>query len=255
MSTRSSPPDHSVSAHPSVLVELRDVGIYYSRGHRGLLRFRGDRLWALESVSLQVRAGETLGIIGRNGVGKSTLLKVLAGILQPDRGKYINYGYQATLLSLQVGFVPDLSGRENAILSGLLLGLSLNEIKSRIDEIIAFAELEEFIDEPIQTYSSGMKARLGFATAFHIQPDILLIDEVLGVGDAAFAKKSKAVMRERLKSNKTVVMVSHSASSIRSLCDRTVWIEGGRVRAEGQTSDVLRQYNAYLDKRAKPKAK
>jgi lipopolysaccharide transport system ATP-binding protein len=211
------------------------------------LKHQGSLFWAIEDLSLQLRQGETLGVIGKNGAGKSTLLRLLAGITRPDRGRYVNYGYQATLLSLQVGFVSHLSGRENVMLSGLLLGLDRREIAARMDDIVEFAELEEFIDEPIQTYSSGMRARLGFSTAFHVDPDILLIDEVLGVGDATFVEKSKAVMREKIQSDKTVVIVSHSVSSIRDLCDRVVWIHGGRVRLEGEPKDVLDAYAQWAE--------
>lgn len=225
------------------VINLRDVGVCYRSG-KGFLRYRQSEFWALKSITLELFSGETLGIIGKNGAGKSTLLRVLAGIIKPDRGQFSNLGYQTTLLSLQVGFVQHLTGRENVVLSGLLLGLTLRGIEAQMDQIVEFAELDEFIDEPIQTYSSGMRARLGFATAFHVDPDILLIDEVLGVGDAAFVKKSKAVMRERIKSNRTVVLVSHSAPSVRSLCDRAVWIDRGRVQMEGEVDTVL---DAYLD--------
>ena len=230
----------SVSDHALVL-ELRHVGLRYRRG-RGILPRHHSDFWALEDVSLELRAGETLGIVGRNGAGKSSLLRLLARIVRPDRGELVDHGYRIALLSLQVGFVPHLSGRENAILSGLLLGLTLREIEERMPSIVSFAELEDFIDEPIQTYSSGMRARLGFATAFHVDPDVLLIDEVLGVGDAAFVQKSKAVMRERIRSDRTVVLVSHSAGSVRDLCDRAVWIDRGKVAAEGAVDDVLDRY-------------
>lgn len=237
MSIPSSASDHGL------VLELRHVGLRYRRGRGVLPRHRRD-FWAIEDVSLELRAGETLGIIGRNGAGKSSLLRLLAGIVLPDRGEFVNHGYRTALLSLQVGFVPHLSGRENAVLSGLLLGLTLAEIEERMASIVAFAELEDFIDEPIQTYSSGMRARLGFATAFHVDPDVLLIDEVLGVGDAAFVQKSKAVMRERIRSERTVVLVSHSAASVRELCDRAVWIDKGCVAAQGGTESVLEDYLA-----------
>lgn len=240
-SSSESSPAATGAGHEPVL-ELRNVGVRYVRG-RSLLPGRSSDFWAIQDVSMVIRRGETLGVIGRNGAGKSTLLRLLSGIIRPDRGEMIDHGYLSTLLSLQVGFVPHLSGRKNAVLSGLLLGLSLREIEERMDSIVEFAELEEFIDEPIQTYSSGMRARLGFSTAFHVDPDILLVDEVLGVGDAAFVKKSKAVMREKIRSDKTVVLVSHSAGSIRSLCDRAIWIDKGRVAAEGDVEEVL---DAYL---------
>lgn len=223
------------------MLALDHVGVFYERR-------RNQRHWALEKVSLNLYKGETLGVIGRNGAGKSTLLRLLAGIIRPDRGRYVNYGYQASLLSLQIGFVGHLSGRENIILSGLLLGMHLREIKDRIDDVIAFAELEEFIDEPIETYSSGMKARLGFSAAFHVDPDILLIDEVLGVGDAEFVEKSKAAMQERIRSDKTVVLVSHNASVVGSLCDRAVWVDKGCSVAEGPTAEVLDRYQRSLKK-------
>ena len=231
------------------VLELRSVGLCYRRGG-GLLRRRPSLFWALDDVSLDLYSGETLGIVGRNGAGKTTLLRLLAGIIRPDRGTFVNHGYQAALLSLQVGFVPHLSGRDNIVLSGLLLGLPRERIVSKIDDIVAFAELEEFIDEPIQTYSSGMRARLGFSTAFHVDPDILLVDEVLGVGDAAFVQKSKRVMRQRIKSDKTVVLVSHNAPAIRSLCDRAVWIDRGKVMAEGSPDEVLEAYAGPTRKRS-----
>jgi lipopolysaccharide transport system ATP-binding protein len=227
--------------HPLVL-ELRDVGVRYWKGG-GLFRRRRMEFWALRNVSFSLRAGETLGVIGKNGAGKSTLLRLLAGILKPDEGEFVNHGFQTTLLSLQVGFIPHLSGRMNIVLSGILLGLTRREIEEKMASIIDFAEIGDFIDEPLQTYSSGMRARLGFSTAFHADPDVLLIDEVLGVGDASFVKKSKKVMRERIQSDKTVVLISHSAGQIRSLCERVVWIDGGTVAMDGPAEEVL---DAYL---------
>jgi lipopolysaccharide transport system ATP-binding protein len=210
--------------------------------------------WALEDVSLDLFLGETLGVIGRNGAGKSTLLRLLAGIIKPDRGRMETHGYQATLLSLQVGFVDYLTGRENVVISGLLLGMTRSEIEEKMSSIVAFAELEDFIDEPIQTYSSGMRARLGFATAVHVEPEILLIDEILGVGDAEFKEKSKRVMREKMSSHHTVVLVSHSLDLIRSVCDRVVWIEKGRTRMEGRAEDVMGAYEASVERARGPRA-
>ncbi len=223
------------------VLELHQVGVRYSRGG-GLFRRRRPPFWALKEVSFRLFPGEALGVIGKNGAGKSTLLRLLAGILRPDRGQFLNHGYRASLLSLQVGFIPHLSGRQNVVLSGLLLGLTLREIEEKMASIVSFAELEDFIEEPLQTYSSGMRARLGFATAFHVDPDLLLIDEVLGVGDAAFVKKSKAAMRRRIRSEKTVVLVSHSAGAIRSVCSRVVWIDDGRVAMDGDVEEVLEAY-------------
>lgn len=227
------------------VLSLDHAAVGYQRPGGLARRGRGVH-WALTDVSLEVYSGETLGVLGRNGAGKSTLLRLLAGIIRPDRGTYANYGYKATLLSLQVGFIPYLSGRENVVLSGMLLGMSRREVEAKMAAIVAFAELEDFIDEPIQTYSSGMRARLGFSTAFHVDPDILLIDEVLGVGDAEFVAKSKQVMREKISSDKTAVLVSHSVESIRSLCDRAVWIERGRTVLTGGPDEVLEAYRESL---------
>jgi len=222
------------------------VGVYYRR-RTGLLSRRRVEFWALKEVSLDLYVGETLGVVGRNGAGKSTLLRLLAGIIRPDRGTLETHGFQATLLSLQVGFVDYLTGRENVVISGLLLGMTRTEVEEKMDSIVAFAELEEFIDEPIQTYSSGMRARLGFSTAVHVEPDILLIDETLGVGDAEFQEKSKRVMQEKMRSDRTVVLVSHSLGLIRSVCDRVVWIEQGRTQMEGDPEEVLRAYRESVE--------
>lgn len=233
----------AVSGSGNPIISLRHVGISFWR-RAGYLRRK--RFWALSDVSFDLYHGETLGIIGRNGAGKSTLLRTLAGIIAPDKGSLLNHGYRASLLSLQLGFIPHLSGRQNAILSAMLLGVPKRIIKARMDEIIRFAELDKFIDQPVTTYSAGMKARLGFATAFQADPDILLVDEVLGVGDSAFQAKSSNAMREKIRSNKTVVLVSHNLQTLRNLCDRAVWIEQGITRAEGDVTTVLQAYNAYL---------
>jgi lipopolysaccharide transport system ATP-binding protein len=225
------------------ILSLQEVGISFWRRVSYLKR---KRFWALNSISFDVYQGETLGIVGRNGAGKSTLLRVLAGIIAPDKGTLINQGYRASLLSLQLGFIPHLSGRQNAILSGMLLGVSRRVIEARMDEIINFAELEKFIDQPVITYSAGMKARLGFSIAFQVDPDILLIDEVLGVGDGAFQAKSSQAMREKIRSNKTVVLVSHNLKTLRDLCDRAVWIEEGVSRAEGDVTTVLHTYHTHM---------
>ncbi len=224
------------------ILSLRNVGIYYKR-KRGIF---GEPFWAIKNVSFDLYHGDTLGIIGRNGVGKSTLLRMMAGIIKPNTGTFINNGYRASLLSLQLGFIPHLSGRENAVLSGMLMGLRKKEIKSKIDAILEFSELGEFFEEPIATYSSGMKARLGFSVAFQVDPDILLLDEILGVGDEEFRRKSTKVMREKISSNKTIVFVSHQAAMIRQLCNRAVWIEEGVSKAEGTPSEVLAEYNRHL---------
>jgi lipopolysaccharide transport system ATP-binding protein len=203
---------------------------------------RWNKYWALKDVSFDIYHGETLAVIGRNGAGKSTLLRVLAGIISPDRGRVQNNGCTISMLSLRVGFIPHLTGRENAVLSGMLMGLRRREVEKRMDAIVDFSELGSFIDEPVRTYSAGMNARLGFSVAFQSDPDILLIDEVLGVGDVEFRKKSTDALREKIKSDKTVVLVSHMPQTVKELCNRAVWIEGGATKAEGGTNEVLEQY-------------
>lgn len=233
------------------ILSLRNVGVFYRR-KRGI--FRGEPFWALKDVSLDLYQGETLGIVGRNGAGKSTLLQLLAGIIKPDRGIYAkNKAYHASLLALQIGFIHYLTGRENAILSGMLMGLRKKEILAKMDSIIEFSELGEFIDQPVITYSSGMAARLGFSVTFQANPDIVLIDEVLGVGDAEFIKKSTTVMQQKIRSrvHKAVVFVSHNIALVQQLCDRLVWIESGVTQAQGDTKTVLNQYAQYLQNHAK----
>jgi lipopolysaccharide transport system ATP-binding protein len=243
----------ALAAHaepPQPLFQLRGVGVCYPAPRRRLCRV-GTPFWALSELSCDVRRGEVLGVIGRNGTGKSTLLRLLAGILAPDRGSLVSTGASASLLSLKVGFAPHLTGRENVFLSGLLLGLSRAEIRARMDAIVDFAELRDWIDRPLASYSSGMAARLGFATAFQIDPEVLLIDEVLGVGDAAFTAKSGALLRERLRAGKTAVLVSHNLAAVRELCDRVLWLEGGLARAEGKTDTVLAEYESCAQREAR----
>ena len=225
------------------LLSLQHVGAYYWRRKNYLSK---EKYWALKDISFDLQQGEALGVIGRNGSGKSTLLRLLAGIVKPNRGTLINHGCTATLLSLQLGFQNDLNGRDNALLSGMLLGLRKAEIKSQLSEIKAFSELGDFFEQPLKTYSSGMRARLGFSVAFQLNPDVLLIDEVLGVGDAQFNKKSTALMREKIKSNQTIVLVSHSAATIRQLCTKAVWIEQGETKAYGETVEVMQRYQKLV---------
>lgn len=220
---------------------LRKVRFEYRR-KRGFLS--NDRYPALHDVSFTLYRGDSLAIVGRNGAGKSTLLRVLAGIIKPTSGSITNYGCQTALLSLQTGFDRHLSGRDNAILNGLFLGIPKERTLECMDDIVALSQLRDFIDEPVRHYSTGMRARLGFAVAANLDPDVLLLDEVLAVGDAEFKKKSQEVMRRRLESNRTIVLVSHQAQTVRQLCNRAVWLEDGRTLAEGEAGYVLKQYES-----------
>lgn len=226
----------------NTLIELDKVGIAFSAQRR----VGGGRFWALEEVSLTLRRGERLGVIGRNGAGKSTLLRVLAGILRPDRGTVTRKPVSVQLLALALGFVPYLTGRDNAVLSGLMLGLRRRDIRDRLEAIKDFSELGDFFDQPIATYSSGMVMRLGFSVAIQVNPDVLLIDEVLSVGDAEFKEKSGLALRERINDGRAVVLVSHDETQIASICDRVLWIEEGRSVMEGPRDDVFAAYNAAL---------
>jgi lipopolysaccharide transport system ATP-binding protein len=225
-----------------VLVELHNVGIAFS-AQRAL---KDNRFWALEDVSLTLRRGERLGVIGRNGAGKSTLLRVVAGILAPDRGSVRRAPVSCQLLSLALGFTPHLSGRDNAVLSGLMLGLRRRDIVARLPAIREFSELGEFFEQPIAAYSSGMTMRLAFSVAIQVEPDVLLIDEVIAVGDTEFQQKSGAALRARMGEGHTVVLVSHSEEQIAKLCDRVIWIEHGKSVLEGDRDDVFAAYHRDL---------
>ena len=201
---------------------------------------------ALKGISFVIRGGETVAIVGRNGSGKSTILKIIAGVYRPTGGTVKVSGKVAALIELGAGFHPDLTGRENIILNGLLLGLSRQEIRSREQQILDFAELGEFIDSPVKQYSSGMYARLGFAVATEVDPDILLIDEILAVGDAPFHEKCLARIDDFRQRGKTIVYVSHALDAIRRLCERALLIHGGILLADGSTDQVLATYEEVL---------
>jgi lipopolysaccharide transport system ATP-binding protein len=203
---------------------------------------RRTRFTALKNISFEVSSGETVGIIGKNGAGKSTILGLLAGVLKPTSGQVTVAGRIAPLLELGAGFHPELSGRENILLNGILLGMLKRDVEEKRDTIIEFSELEEFIDQPIRTYSSGMLARLGFSVAVHCEPDILLLDEVLSVGDQDFQKKCIEKMLGFKRSGKTIIFVSHSAQQIEEICDRVIWIEKGKVELSGNVEEVLPNY-------------
>src|SRR5437660_3102468 len=202
-------------------------------------RKKEETFWALKDVSLEVKEGEVLGLIGRNGAGKTTLLKILSRITRPTEGWAEIHGRVGSLLEVGTGFHPELTGRENTFLSGAILGMSKAEIERKFDEIVAFAELEKFIDTPVKHYSSGMYVRLAFAVAAHLEPDILLVDEVLAVGDIDFQRRCLGKMREATGEGRTVVFVSHNMASIRALCSRAILLDRGRVKADGNVEDVI----------------
>ncbi|MFI4970138.1 MAG: ABC transporter ATP-binding protein [Lysobacterales bacterium] len=225
-----------------VLIELEHVGVAF-HAQRSIA---GRRYWALQDVNLQLRRGERLGVIGRNGAGKSTLLRVIAGILVPDRGRVRRAPVSCQLLSLALGFVPHLSGRDNAVLSGLMLGLRRREIIARLPAIREFSEIGDFFEQPIATYSAGMNMRLAFSVAIQVEPDVLLIDEVLSVGDSGFQQKSAAAMRARMGEGHTVVLVSHDEQQIAERCDRVLWVEHGRSVLDGDRDTVFAAYHRDL---------
>jgi lipopolysaccharide transport system ATP-binding protein len=204
-----------------------------------------EEFWALKDVSFEIKQGEAVGIIGRNGAGKSTLLKLLSRITEPTKGRIRLRGRVASLLEVGTGFHPELTGRENIFLNGAVLGMTRTEIKKKFDEIVAFAEVEKFLDTPVKRYSSGMYMRLAFAVAAHLEPEILIVDEVLAVGDAQFQKKCLGKMAEvSMGGGRTVLFVSHNMLAVSRLCSRTIMLQSGRVAAQGETSEILRQYQA-----------
>jgi len=209
-------------------------------------RKKPEFFWALKDLSLEVREGEVLGLIGRNGSGKTTLLKILSRITRPTSGWAEIHGRVGSLLEVGTGFHPELTGRENAYLSGAILGMSRQEITRKFDEIVAFAELEKFIDTPVKHYSSGMYVRLAFAVAAHLEPEILLVDEVLAVGDAKFQRKCLGKMGDVARAGRTIILVSHQLNQIRRLCNRTAWVESGELRQTGPTAEVVSAYETAM---------
>lgn len=218
---------------------LKSVWRRHSQPHAGKRTF-----WALQDVSFEVRQGEAIGLIGRNGAGKSTLLKILSRVTEPTAGRVEIYGRVGSLLEVGTGFDRELSGRENIYLSGAILGMKKAEIGRKFDEIVAFAEVEKFVDTPVKRYSSGMYLRLAFAVAAHLEPEILLVDEVLAVGDAAFQKKCLGKMAEVAGEGRTVVFVSHNMAAITRFCQWGIWLDGGQLQARGSAEEVVAQYLA-----------
>jgi len=228
----------------TVLLKLDEVSLSY-RSKRTSFEHGQHRV--LNRVSLELYEGETLGIIGRNGVGKTTMLQLMAGILAPTEGRVWQMpGKSSSLLTLGLGFKPDISGRDNALLAAMLQGSTQQQAKSYLEDIKAFAELGDSFEEPVKTYSAGMRARLGFTTALMTHVDILLVDEVLSVGDAQFRAKAERAMKERIGGEQTVVFVSHMDGQIENLCDRAILLERGAVAAEGDTARVLKAYRETL---------
>jgi homopolymeric O-antigen transport system ATP-binding protein len=216
----------------------------FSRNNSGNLDAR--EFWALQDVSFQVRRGEVLGIIGPNGAGKSTILKLLSKILVPNKGHVAVKGRLSALIEVGAGFHPDLTGRENIYLNGAILGMKRQEIERKLDEIIAFSGIEDFIDTPVKRYSSGMYARLGFSVAAHVSAEVLLVDEVLAVGDAEFQNKCLHKMDEVSSGGRTVVFISHNLGAVQTLCRRAILLRGGRVADQGPTEQVVHEYLSHL---------
>jgi lipopolysaccharide transport system ATP-binding protein len=205
-----------------------------------------DWFWALRQVSFIVESGEALGVVGANGAGKSTLLGLLGGISWPDEGRLEVNGRIGGLLELGAGFHPDLTGRENVIINGIICGLTRHEVDQRFAEIIAFAELEDAIDDPLRTYSTGMRMRLGFSIAAHTEPEILLVDEVLAVGDMAFQQKCLERIRQYQARGCTIVIVSHNTTQIRKFCDRVIWLQAGKIQAYDGPDQVVNDYEQAM---------
>lgn len=249
----------------SAAIECRGVWKSYARptqlgikslllGQRPGREGRYARQWALRDVTFRVTRGQAFGVIGHNGTGKTTLLSLLLGALRPDRGEIAVHGRAAPLIELAAGFHPELSGRENVYLFGSILGMRLHEIDARIEEIVGFSELEDAIDAPLRTFSSGMITRLSFSTIIHTAADILLIDEVLAVGDARFQEKCLAFLKEFKARNGTLVIVSHNATTLARICDEGMCLELGEVAALGALPEVLQRHEALSVARARPAA-
>ncbi|MFN5701312.1 MAG: ABC transporter ATP-binding protein [Betaproteobacteria bacterium] len=238
------------------MIECRDLAKAYTPAHSTGQRFwqllwgRANRVnpyWALHGVSFTLGRGEVLGVVGCNGAGKSTLLQLLCGTLSPTVGEVVVRGRVAALLELGAGFNPDFTGRENAVLNAALLGLSAQEVQRKLPDILAFADIGHFIDEPVKTYSSGMFVRLAFAVAVSVEPEILIIDEALSVGDGAFARKSFERIMELKRRGATILFCSHSLYQVEALCERALWLNAGRVQAMGSAADVCAQYQSFLN--------
>jgi homopolymeric O-antigen transport system ATP-binding protein len=243
-----------LGGHQEAYATLRETIVDVAHGflkrvaspRRQLRDRRDEEIWALRDVSLEVREGEVVGVIGRNGAGKSTLLKVLARITSPSTGRAEIHGRVGSLLEVGTGFHNELTGRENIYLNGAILGMRRKEIQRKFDQIVDFAELAKFIDTPVKHYSSGMYLRLAFAVAAHMETEILLVDEVLAVGDAAFQKRCLGKMEEAASAGRTVLFVSHNMAAVAGLCERAIWMEAGRIAADGPVDEVTDRYLTKL---------
>lgn len=224
------------------VLSLRNVSVSYQKKAR-LFGGKPGESCVLEDITLDIQHGDSIGVLGGNGAGKSTLLKTLGGLINPDNGIIVSETRRISLLAIQAGFIPYLSGRNNSILSGLLMGMSRSEMAGCIEEIKEFSGLGERFEDAVNCYSAGMKSRLGFSTSVNIDPDVLLIDEILAVGDAEFKKKSQGVIQEKINSDKTIVLVSHSTDLIQRCCNRAIWLEKGRLLMDGTVDEVVEAYN------------
>lgn len=229
----------------SSLKELLNSPLKWIGRGKGKIHSQAEKeiFWALKDISFEIEHGESVGIIGRNGAGKSTLLKTISRITRPTRGKMVIYERVNSLLEIGTGFNSEISGRDNVYLNGSFLGMTNREIKSKFDEIIAFSEIERFIDTPVKYYSSGMYIRLAFSVAVHLTPELLLLDEVLAVGDEGFQKKSRAKMKELLGSGATIMFVSHNSDAVKEICKRVIWLDHGTIRMDGKAAQVVDDYS------------
>ena len=235
----------------NLCVDYRVLGTYSIKSFflQILKKKRNDITHALNNICFSLETGEILGIIGKNGCGKSTLLNTIGGIFSPDSGSVDLHGHSVSLLSIGVGFNKDISGRDNVVLSGMLLGFDKKYILSKMDEIIAFSELGDFIDKPVRTYSKGMHSKLAFSVSAILEPEIMLIDEVLSVGDEHFKKKSMKKMKSLIKNtDRTVIIVSHNTQTLERLCTKVMWMHDGEIVKIGETKKVLKEYLSFMNK-------
>lgn len=250
--------DLKVNILGETVIKVEDVGMEFNLSQEKVdnlkeyvikllkRQLRFQPFWALKNVSLEVEKGDRVGIIGLNGAGKSTLLKLISGVMKPTEGNININGHISPLLELGAGFDPDYTGRENIYFNGALLGYPKRFLESKFDEIVEFSEIGEFIDVPLKNYSTGMKARLGFSIATSVQPEILILDEVLSVGDAKFQEKSQKKMKSLMDGHVTLLFVSHSIDQVKKLCNKAVWLQKGQVVAEGPVEDVCDLYDKWI---------